>query len=135
MSALVETRQATVENLGNGTVEIRFKPGITLDQQGLHEVIVERERLCPEGELQAVLAIFPPDADFEIAIMTMDHYKGRKAQGSTRVVAIAANTLMHERMASLYFAYFPQPFKSKAFVEEDEARAWLMEQLAVSSLL
>jgi SpoIIAA-like len=134
MSSLVETRQATIEVVGNGTVEIRFKPGLTLDQAGLEEVISERERLFAGGEPQAVLAIFPPDADFEIAIMTMDHYKGRRIQGGTRAVAIAANTLMHERMASLYFAYFPQPFNTKAFVEEDEARAWLREQLAVNSL-
>jgi SpoIIAA-like len=134
MSSLVETRQATVELVGNGTVEVRFKPGITLDQAGLHEVIAERERLISAGEPQAVLAIFPPDADFEIAIMTMDHYKGRKIQSGTRVVAVAANSLMHERMVSLYFAYFPQPFNAKAFVEEDEARAWLQEQLAVNSL-
>ncbi len=33
---------------------------------------------------------------------------------------------MNERMASLYLAYFPQPFHTQVFMEEDEARAWLL---------
>jgi hypothetical protein len=134
MSKFVETRQATVEVCGDGTVEIRFKPGLTLDQAGLHEVIAERERLCADGEPHPVLVIYPQDGDFEISVMTMDHYTGRKAQGLTRCMAIAANSLMHERMVSLYFAYFPQPFAAQAFVEEDEARTWLSSQLATSAV-
>jgi hypothetical protein len=134
MRKFVETRQATLEVCRDGTVEIRFRSGITLDQAGLHEVIAERERLCSDGELHAVLVIYPQDGDFEISVMTMDHYTGRKVQGLTRCMAIAANTVMHERMASLYFAYFPQPFAARAFVEEEAAREWLSAQLATSAV-
>lgn len=121
----VEARQAVLSVNAEGTVEVRFKPGITLDKAGLDDVITQREQLAAQLGPHAVLVVFPPDGDFEIAVMTTDHYNGREALASTRAMAIAANSVMHERMASLYFAYFPQPFKASVFVEEADARRWL----------
>ena len=134
MSQLIETRQATLERITAETVEVRFKPGLVLDKSGLDEILVERERFCSNTGKHAVLAIFPNDADFDMAIMTQDHYAGRTVVGCTRFLAVAANSLMHERMASLYFAYFPQTFATKIFIEEEEARTWLSEQLAERSV-
>ncbi len=134
MSQLIETRQATLERTTAETVEVRFKPGLVLDKSGLDEILVERERICSNTGKHAVLAIFPNDADFDLAVMTQDHYSGRKIVACTRFLAVAANSLMHERMASLYFAYFPQTFTTRIFVEEAEARTWLSAQLAERSL-
>lgn len=129
MNELIETRQATIERTHDQLIEVRYKPGITIDPTGLSEVLSERERLCGGGSGQAVLAVIPPDADFQMALMTSDHYKGRPVTDCTRFLAVAASSTMHERMASLYFAYFPQHFRTAIFADESEARAWLKTSL------
>jgi hypothetical protein len=130
MSSTIETRQAILEATPEGTMVVRYRPGITLDKEGLAEVLAARERHCELAGCHKVLAVFPQEADFQIAVMTEDHYKGRPIIDCTRFLAIAANSVMHERMASLYFAYFPQSFETKVFVEEEEAMAWLTEKAA-----
>lgn len=75
-----------------------------------------------------MLAVIFWDADFQMLIMTQDHYKGRPAVDCTRFLAIAATSVMHERMASLYFAYFPQNFRTSIFLDEAEAREWLNKE-------
>lgn len=137
MNELIETRQATIERTPDNVLEVRYKPGQTLDPAGLSEVLRERERLC-QGQGgqggQAVLAVIPPDADFQMLIMTSDHYKDRPVVDCTRFLAIAATSVMHERMASLYFAYFPQNFRTGIFSDEAEARVWLKKSMSEVSL-
>lgn len=83
MNELIETRQATIERTADNVLEVRYKPGQTLDPAGLSDVLSERERLCKGQGGQAVLAVIPPDADFQMLIMTQDHYKGRPAVDCT----------------------------------------------------
>jgi hypothetical protein len=130
MNELIETRQATIERTEDQLIEVRYKPGVTIDPKGLSDVLSERERLCDGGDGQAVLAIIPPDADFQMALMTSDHYKGRPVTDCTRFLAVATSSTTHERMASLYFAYFPQDFRTAIFNDEAEARAWLKTSLS-----
>lgn len=125
MKELIETRQATIELTADHLVEVRYKPGETLDPAGLSDVLGERERICDGHRGQAVLAVIPPDADFQLSLMTTDHYKDRPVVDCTRFLAITAGNVMHERMASLYFSYFPQNFSTCIFNDEAEARAWL----------
>lgn len=129
MKELTETRQATIEQTQDNLLEVRYKPGETIDTEGLMDVIKERERICGGHCDQAVLAVIPPDADFQLALMTKDHYHGRPVVDCTKFLAVAASSAMHERMASLYFAYFPQPFATQVFQEEGEARAWLLARM------
>lgn len=130
MNHLIETRQATIERTADNVLEVRYKPGETLDAAGLSDVLDERERLCSGRGSQAVLAVIPPDADFQLALMTTDHYKNRPVVDCTRFLAITASSTMHERMATLYFAYFPQSFRTGIFMDEDEARAWLKKSMS-----
>lgn len=66
--------------------------------------------------------------------MTTDHYKHRPVVDCTRFLAISAGSAMHERMASLYFAYFPQNFRTAIFTDEQEARNWLKKNMSELSL-
>ena len=134
MNALIETRQATIEKTADNVLEVRYKPGQTLDPAGLSEVLSERERLCSGQGGQAVHGVMPADADFQMVIMTSDHYKGRPVVDCTRFLAITASSVMHERMASLYFAYFPQNFRTAIFTDEVEARKWLKKSMSEVSL-
>jgi len=134
MNELIETRQATIERTDDNVLEVRYKPGQTLDPAGLNDVLSERERLCKGQGGQTVLAVIPPDADFQMVLMTHDHYKDRPVVDCTRFLTIAASSTMHERMASLYFAYFPQNFLTAIFNDEFEAREWLKRSMSEVSL-
>lgn len=125
MSDVIDTRLATITLTGPNLMEVRFKTGIKLDGAGLYEVLQQRAQLADKGPF-LVLGILPADLDFDINVMTEDHYAGQKALEHTLAVAWAASTLMNERMTSLYLTYFPQPFPTQVFMEEDEARAWLL---------
>lgn len=120
----IETRLATLERIAPDILEIRYKPEQKLDTAGLREVLDEWQRLCPEGPYK-VLAVFPPESDFDLGVMMEDHYRGRGLESCTAALAIAAQSTMMERMVDLYYAYFPQRMTVGVFVEEKEARAWL----------
>lgn len=129
MKQVIETRLATLERISDELFEIRFKPGMKLDKAGLMEVLNERKRFSGSGA-HHVLAVFPAESDFDMEVMTSDHYLATDMRDHTRSLALAANGTMNERMASLYFAYFPQPFEARVFVEESDAREWLMACMA-----
>ena len=125
MSDVIDTRLATITLSRLNLLEVRFKKGIKVDSTGLREVLQQRAELAEKGPF-LVLSILPADIDFDINVMTENHYAGQKVLDHTLAVAWAASTLMNERMASLNLAYFPQPFPTQVFMEEEEARAWLM---------
>lgn len=128
MNELIETRLATLERKHDDILEVRFKPGVKLDRAGILEILEERKRFCASGA-HHVLAVFPAESDFEMEVMTTDHYLDAGMRDCTRTLALAANGAMNERMASLYFAYFPQPFDTRVFLEESDARAWLRQAI------
>lgn len=125
MSNVIDTRLATITQTAPNFLEVRFKHGAMVDGVGIHEVLQQRAQLADKGPF-LVLGVLPADIDFDINVMTKNHYAGRKVLEHTLAVAWAASTLMNERMASLYLSYFPQPFPTQVFMEEAEARAWLL---------
>lgn len=133
MNDLIETRLATIERVGTELLEVRFKPDQHVDRAGIDEILEERKRLCPEGT-RNILTIIPGEPDFDLDVVTTDHYSGRELENCTRALAIAASSTINERMAGLFFAYFPQAFATKVFSGEEEARRWLQEQVAAPSL-
>lgn len=133
LNALTETRLATLERIAPDLLEIRYKPEQKLDVEGLREVMRERERLCPEGPYR-VLAVFPPEGDFDLGVMMHDHYAGRGLENCTRMLAIAASSTLIERMVNLYYAYYPQRFRMQVFLQEEDARRWLAGTVGVRSL-
>ncbi|MFZ1688911.1 MAG: hypothetical protein WAU70_15910 [Flavobacteriales bacterium] len=133
MNDLIETRLATIEKVGTELLEVRFKPEQHVDRAGIDEILNERKRICPEGP-RSILAIIPGEPDFDLDVVTTDHYAGRDLENCTRALAIAASHSISERMAGLFFAYFPQAFATKVFSTEGDARRWLQEQVAPRSL-
>lgn len=127
MTSLIETRIATLERKDDRRLEIRFKPDQRIDMEGIEEILARRRQLCPEGP-RTVLAVLPPDVDFDIAVVMKDHYVGLGLENCTTALAFAANSTTNERIAGLYFAYFPQPFATRVCTDEQEATRWLAEQ-------
>lgn len=125
---LINTPLATVQRTAPGWVEVRFKLGAVLNVAGIAAILNERDQLAREGP-DKVLIVFPPEElDFEMSMITTDHYHGRSVEQYTAAAAWAARNEHNERFARLYFAYFPSPMPSAIFKEESEARAWLCAQ-------
>lgn len=126
---LIDTATATVERVSPELIEVRFKPDVKLDVRGLGEIVNAKRTLCG-ADSPDVLAVTPPELDFDLNVLSVDH---GKAHGgcSTRRLAFAGQSALNERLASLYFSYFPRQYETRVFLEETEARHWLDQREAV----
>ncbi len=86
MSDVINTRVATITLSGLNLLEVRFKKGIKVDSVGLHEVLQQRSGLVEKGPF-LVLGILPADIDFDINVMTDNHYADHKVLDHTLAVA------------------------------------------------
>ncbi|MCB0790748.1 MAG: hypothetical protein H6595_05435 [Flavobacteriales bacterium] len=123
----IDTPLATVTRVRPDRVEVRFKPGIKLEPKGIGLILDQRERMGGERPHQ-VLIVMPEDVDFEMGMMTTDHYGGRKVVDMTLAVAWVAAPGMTQELTSLYLTYFPTHFASRVFTTEEEAKQWLDEE-------
>lgn len=128
MTNTSETGHARFVRVASDLLEIRLKPGTRIDTAGIAGIMRERMRLCGTDPLY-VLVLVPPDAELDIAVISMDHYHVNESAEGLRAVAIVSETLMMETMARLYAAYFPPMFRLEVFNSEADAREWLNEQL------
>ncbi len=125
---VLDTRLARIIRIAPDRVEVRFKEGIKLDNNGIAEILDLRSRMGAEAP-HRVMIVMPEEVDFEMAMMNKDHYRGRNTRDHTLGVAWVARTSLTRQMTSLYLSYFPSPFPTAIFTDEDEARRWLDEQV------
>ncbi len=120
---LIDTAMATVERVSPELIEVRFKPDVKLDVRGLGEIVNAKRALCG-ADSPDVLAVTPPELDFDLNVLSVDH---GKAHGGcpTRRLAFAGQSALNERLAGLYFSYFPRQHETRVFLAEEEARHWL----------
>jgi len=130
-SQLIDTRQATVERVSPELIEVRFKPDVKLDAEGIGEVM-NAKRTLGRGNEYDVLAILPPDMDLEINVVSMDHHALNGGCTGSRRLAFAALCAMNQKLAEIYFRYHPRPYDTEVFASEDDARGWLSEQPALN---
>ena len=128
MATLSETNHARFDRLAVDLLEIRLKPGTRVDVPCIAGIMAERMRLCGTDPL-CVLVLVPPDAELDIAVIGMDHYRVNESSDGLRAVALVSEVLMMETMARLYAAYFPPMFRLEVFNKEADAREWMAEQL------
>lgn len=120
----IDTEMALIERDEHGIIRIRVKQGQLLSVKGFGESIVARRELA-EGKPARVIALVPEDTDFEIGIMSMDHYDKVDAAAFTKAFAIVTDTSLFVRMYAIYNNYFKLTFPVKIFATEAEALAWL----------
>ncbi len=123
----VETEAATLNASADGGLEIHFKPHVKLTVKNVQEVLDTRHRICGNKRYR-VLVTLPEDVDFDVNVLTFDHYEHRDMHRCTYAVAWEAGSDLNEKLVELFYRYFPQPFPAKAFRTHSEARAWLAEQ-------
>ena len=122
---LIDTLIATVQRTSPDLVEVRSKPGAVLSIPGITAVLHAREELGRIGSHCALIVFPEEETDFDMSLITEDHYGGRPVVEFTEAVAWLVRNEHNERFTRLYFAYFPSPVPSAIFMEEAEARAWL----------
>lgn len=130
---LIETRLATVERTGGRMVEVRIKPDVKLDAEGVGEIVRAKRELCIAQESD-ILMVIPPDVDFDLNVLALDHHALNGGCGLARRLAFAAQSTFNERLARIYFRYHPRAGETAVFVEEEDARAWLTQGMPQPSL-
>lgn len=118
-----DTPLAEVRYTAADRVEVHFKPDITLTVAGVQTMMAARQELGGSGP-HKVLMLLPDYVDFDMAMITTDHYEA-VPQPNTLAVAWVARTERNATFARMYLAYFPPPMPSEVFLTEAEARAWL----------
>ncbi len=127
-SSLIDTPIATIQRTAADLVEVRFKSGATLTVAGITAILQARQQAA-DGVPMRVLIVFPQDeVDFEMSMITKDHYAATPVQGFSRAIAWVTQNDHNERFCQLYFAYFPSPVPSAIFSTEAEARQWLADK-------
>ena len=127
-SSIIDTPVATIQRTADDLVEVRFKAGVTLTVAGIAAILSAR-RQASAGVALRVLIVFPADeVDFDMSMITKDHYSTVPVEQFTRAVAWATINDHNNRFCELYFAYFPSPVPSAVFVTEADARQWLADK-------
>ena len=129
----IETHAATLERVAKNMVEVRFKPDVKLDVAGIGEVVHAKRALCGSDEFD-VLAILPPEVDFELNVLATTHDAANGGCGLARRLALAAQSPFNERLANIYFRDHPRDNETAVFLNEVDAREWLARTLPEPSL-
>lgn len=130
---LIETRQATVERVSKELIELRIKPDVKLDAEGVGEFITAKRALCGM-DTPDILASVPADLDFELNLLAADHNQLNGGCANSRRLAFAANSGFNQRLLEIYFRYHPRPHPTRVFLEEGDAREWLLNGMEVPSM-
>ena len=130
---LIDTRLATLERGSNELVEVRFKPEMRLDAEGIGEIVRAKHQLCATRDTD-VLMVLPPDIDFELNVLAIDHHAVNGGCGLARRLAFAAQSPFSERIARIYFRYHPRDGETAIFLDESDARSWLTQGMPQPSL-
>ena len=129
---LIDTRIATVERVSEELIELRFKPDVKLDVKGMTEIVLAKRELSGSGDT-SVLAILPPEMDFEMNVLTIDHHLANGGCGTVNRLALATASSFNERLATIYFRYHPRQSPTGIFLSEADARKWLATKLPAPS--
>ena len=125
---MIDTRSATLELVSDALVELRFKPDVKLDVEGMRQII-QAKRTLIAGRNVDVLAVLPPDLDFELNILSLDHSTVAGGCTGAQRLALAAQSTFNERLSDIYFRYHPRVNATGIFLTEEDAHKWLTTKL------
>ncbi len=124
----ISTTIATLKRVRHDLLEIHYHPGCVFSPVQVKEV-QDARRTVMGGVPYATLTIIPEDADFQLETMRMDHAASDRTNSQVIATAIVVRTNMIERLIHVYFNYYPQLQRILVTDKEDEARAWMSQQL------
>jgi hypothetical protein len=121
--ATVDTPLATLRCTAADRMEVHFKPGKTFTVEGIKQMMLARQKLGEAGP-HRVLVVMPDHVDFDMSMITTDHYTA-VPQPNTLAVAWVTQNERNATFTRLYLSYFPPPFPSEVFLLEAQGRSWL----------
>ena len=128
MTAQILTKLAVMSLTTEGRlIEVHYRDGLDLDEEGLSEVLERRTELTTDR--CAMIAFFPQGTMGSMAAMDVDHFGRTKASEQLIALAIVTEDDLGEAMSGIYYSYHPQPFPTRIFRSEREAREWIAGQL------
>jgi hypothetical protein len=127
ITAPIELEAATLTPGEKGVLEIHFKQEVKLGVKNVQEVLDTRQRICGDRRY-LVLVTLPEDIDFDLNVLSLDHYQHRNMELCTYAVAWEAGSSMNEKLVDLFYRHFPQPFPVHTFRSHAEAREWPAKQ-------
>lgn len=102
--------------------EARFIPGaVDLNRKA-------RWKLA-KGARHVVLIILPAEMPVHPPAMNEDHLRADSEERRIISLAVVAPTAALNAASKFYFRYYAQAFEARVFEAEEEARAWLKDQL------
>lgn len=125
-SRTIETRLATMVLTATGFIEQRFREGVKLDREGFEENRRARQELCGSGPY-VMLSILPEDLDFELTVLSSDHFGAAAEIAGLTALAVVAHGKLIQGVSAIFFKYFPPQFPARIFNNETDAREWLRE--------
>jgi hypothetical protein len=128
----ISTALATLTVLEPGIIEQRYHVDAQFTPEGLVEIIAAMEVLCMDHGRCCILSIFPAGMQVQPELMNTDVYREQRDKGHMRALAVVVDSVELYTASKLYFLYHQQPFETKVFEEERDARQWLREQLNVN---
>lgn len=96
--SLVETPLGLLERVSPRSVEIRFKPAVTIDVAGLATIFEVRKRV-QGADAVSLLVVIPPDAEMEIAVLGTDQFARNDGTEGLIAMATVAQSSMNEMLS------------------------------------
>ncbi|MEZ4808361.1 MAG: STAS/SEC14 domain-containing protein [Flavobacteriales bacterium] len=126
----IETSLAFITRTGPVMIETRFKPGVRITPAGMIENIRVRREMC-RNVPHVMLTVIEGEHDIDPDLMRTDLFHMPEDRAVIKAVALVIDGNFLQQVASIYFSYFPQTFRTQVFGEEEAARRWLHEEALV----
>jgi hypothetical protein len=124
------TSTATLTVLEPGLIEQRYHVGAQFSREGLEENRLAVTAICEQHGPCVILGIFPAGMQVQPELMNNDVYRDQRNKGHMWALAVVVDSPEMYTASKLYFLYHQQPFETRVFEEEHDARRWLRDQLA-----
>ncbi len=122
-----ETSAAFITRTGPVLIETHFKEDVGITPAGIIENIIVRRGMC-EGKPHVMLSVISGDRDLDPAVMRTDFFNLPQDRAVVKAIALVLDGVFKPTVAQMYFAYFPQTFRTEVFNNEADARAWLAQE-------
>jgi len=123
----IHTVIATVHRTAPDLVEVRCNEEAIWTMAAIAELMQARATAA-QGVPVKILVVLPEVVDFEMNTMLTEHYPEGTDQAKCLAEAWAVRNAFNEKLARLYFGYFPSPVPFSISMTEQEARAWLEQR-------
>jgi hypothetical protein len=109
-----------------GWIEQRFQDDAQFSPEAVHENQMAIDVLAGDAPY-VQMNVFPAGMRVNLPLMDKDHFREKRECNQLRAMAVVTDSEEMHTASKLYFLYHQQPFKTRVFEDEQDARSWLHE--------